>query len=83
MQHLHAGAQVAVKQRVLEDNLWHLGKVKPQTLLRPIEGPPGATARARLSVRHVVKKAWYWSVFTNAKAGTWPTWRCARCCRPM
>jgi hypothetical protein len=24
------GAQVAVKQRVLEDNLWHLGKVKAQ-----------------------------------------------------
>ena len=39
MQHLHVGAQVAVKQRVLEDNLWHLGKVKPEMLLRPIEGP--------------------------------------------
>jgi 23S rRNA (uracil1939-C5)-methyltransferase len=46
MQHLHAAAQVAVKQRVLEDNLWHLGKVKPETMLRPIEGPPGATATA-------------------------------------
>lgn len=57
MQHLHAGAQVAVKQRVLEDNLWHLGKVKPQTLLRPIEGPAwGYRYRARLSVRYVVKK---------------------------
>ena len=39
MQHLHPGAQVAVKQRVLEDNLWHLGKVKAEALLRPIEGP--------------------------------------------
>lgn len=57
MQHLHAGAQVAVKQRVLEDNLWHLGKVKPETLLRPIEGPAwGYRYRARLSVRHVLKK---------------------------
>jgi len=57
MQHFHAGAQVAVKQRVLEDNLWHLGKVKPDTLLRPIEGPTwGYRYRARLSVRHVVKK---------------------------
>ena len=57
MQHLHTGAQVAVKQRVLEDNLWHLGKVKPQTLLRPIEGPAwGYRYRARLSVRYVVKK---------------------------
>ena len=57
MQHLHESAQVAVKQRVLEDNLWHLGKVKAETLLRPIEGPTwGYRYRARLSVRHVHKK---------------------------
>ena len=57
MQHLHVGAQVAVKQRVLEDNLWHLGKVKPEMLLRPIEGPTwGYRYRARLSVRYVIKK---------------------------
>jgi len=57
MQHFHASAQVAVKQRVLEDNLWHLGKVKPEMLLRPIEGPTwGYRYRARLSVRHVIKK---------------------------
>ena len=57
MQHLHMGAQVAVKQRVLEDNLWHLGKVKAQMLLRPIEGPAwGYRYRARLSVRNVIKK---------------------------
>ena len=57
MQHLHVGAQVAVKQRVLEDNLWHLAKVKPQTILRPIEGPAwGYRDRARLSVRYVIKK---------------------------
>lgn len=57
MQHLHEGAQVAVKQRVLEDNLWHLGKVKPETMLRPIEGPAwGYRYRARLSVRFVHKK---------------------------
>ena len=57
MQHLHMGAQVAVKQRVLEDNLWHLGKVKAETMLRPIEGPAwGYRYRARLSVRHVIKK---------------------------
>ena len=57
MQHLHPAAQVAVKQRVMEDNLWHLAKVKPDTLLRPIEGPAwGYRDRARLSVRHVAKK---------------------------
>jgi 23S rRNA (uracil1939-C5)-methyltransferase len=57
MQHLDAGAQVAIKQRVLEDNLWHLGKVKPERVLRPIEGPTwGYRYRARFSVRHVAKK---------------------------
>jgi len=57
MQHLHPAAQVAVKQRVLEDNLWHLAKVRAETLLRPIEGPAwGYRDRARLSVRHVAKK---------------------------
>jgi len=57
MQHLHSTAQVAVKQRVLEDGLWHLGKVKPEQILRPIEGPTwGYRYRARLSVRHVRKK---------------------------
>lgn len=57
MQHLHENAQVAIKQRVLEDNLWHLGKVKAQTMLRPIEGPAwGYRYRARLSVRFVHKK---------------------------
>jgi len=57
MQHLHPMAQVAIKQRVLEDNLWHLAKVKPGQLLRPIEGPAwGYRHRARLSVRHVAKK---------------------------
>lgn len=57
MQHLHAAAQVAVKQRVLEDNLWHLAKVRAERLLRPIEGPAwGYRDRARLSVRFVPRK---------------------------
>jgi 23S rRNA (uracil1939-C5)-methyltransferase len=57
MQHLHPAAQVAVKQRSLEDNLWHLGRVKAEQLLRPIEGPAwGYRHRARLSVRHVQRK---------------------------
>ncbi|MBB3178896.1 23S rRNA (uracil(1939)-C(5))-methyltransferase RlmD [Variovorax sp. Sphag1AA] len=57
MQHLDAAAQVAVKQRALEDNLWHLGKVRPESILRPLEGPAWHYRyRARLSVRHVIKK---------------------------
>jgi 23S rRNA (uracil1939-C5)-methyltransferase len=57
MMHLHPAAQVAVKQRALEDSLWHLGKVKPDRVLRPIEGPAwGYRLRARLSMRYVAKK---------------------------
>lgn len=57
MQHLEPSAQVAIKQRVLEDNLWHLGKVRAEQMMRPIYGPTwGYRYRARLSVRNVQKK---------------------------
>ena len=57
MQHLDARAQVAVKQRILEDNLQRIGKVKPERVLPPIYGETwGYRQRARLSVRHVLKK---------------------------
>ncbi|MDO9313258.1 MAG: 23S rRNA (uracil(1939)-C(5))-methyltransferase RlmD [Burkholderiaceae bacterium] len=57
MQHFQVGAQLATKQRALEDGLWHLAKVKPEQVLRPIEGPSwGYRYRARLSVRYVAKK---------------------------
>jgi len=57
MQHLDPRAQVAVKQRVLEDNLQRIGKVRPEVMLPPIYGQPwGYRQRARLSVRHVLKK---------------------------
>ena len=57
MQHLHFSAQVAIKQRALEDALWHIGKVRPEQVLRPVEGPAwGYRFRGRLSVRFVAKK---------------------------
>ena len=57
MQHMDASAQVAVKQRILEDSLWHRGKVTAQTVLPPIYGQAwGYRERARISVRHVIKK---------------------------
>ena len=57
MQHMDPAAQVAIKQRVLEDTLWHIGKLVPQRVLPPIHGPAwGYRYRARLSVRVVVKK---------------------------
>ncbi|MFA6904427.1 MAG: 23S rRNA (uracil(1939)-C(5))-methyltransferase RlmD [Gallionellaceae bacterium] len=57
MQHLDARAQVAAKQRILEDNLERIGKVKAETIMPPIYGQTwGYRQRARLSVRHVIKK---------------------------
>ena len=57
MQHVEATAQVAAKQRVLEDNLARLGKVAPERLLPPVIGPSwGYRTRARLAVHYVAKK---------------------------
>jgi len=57
MQHLEAGAQVAIKQRALEDALWHIGKVRADVMLPPIQGPAWEYRhRARLAVRDVAKK---------------------------
>ena len=39
MQHLDIRAQVAMKQRVLEDDLRHIAKVTPEEILRPMGGP--------------------------------------------
>ena len=57
MQHVEPSAQVAAKQRVLEDNLARIGKVVPASVLPPIQGPAwGYRHRARLSVHYVAKK---------------------------
>ncbi|MDR3393754.1 MAG: 23S rRNA (uracil(1939)-C(5))-methyltransferase RlmD [Parasulfuritortus sp.] len=56
-QHLDEAAQVAAKQRVLEDCFEHIGKLRPETMLAPIHGPTwGYRTKARLSVRNVPKK---------------------------
>lgn len=56
-QHLDEAAQVAVKQRVLEDCFLHIGQVRPESMLPPLHGPTwGYRTRARLSVRNVPKK---------------------------
>ncbi len=57
LQHLDFTGQVANKQRLLESDLWHIGKVKPDNMLPPIYGPTwGYRHKARLSVRYVEKK---------------------------
>jgi tRNA/tmRNA/rRNA uracil-C5-methylase (TrmA/RlmC/RlmD family) len=44
LQHLDAGAQVAAKQRTLEDTLWHLGRVRAAQIL-----PADSRTRLELS----------------------------------
>lgn len=57
MQHLDSFAQTSIKQRVLEDAFWHLGRLRPEVIYPPITGPAwGYRYRARLSVRLVQKK---------------------------
>jgi 23S rRNA (uracil1939-C5)-methyltransferase len=57
IQHLEFRAQVAIKQRVLEDAFWHIGRLRAEQMLAPIYGEPWSYRnRARLSVRLVRKK---------------------------
>ena len=57
MQHLDATAQAAVKQRVLEDALWHIGKLRAETIYSAIHGPSwGYRFRARIGARFVPAK---------------------------
>ena len=57
MQHLHPAGQAAAKQRVLEDALWHIARLRPESIYPPIVGNPwGYRLRARLSVRLVPRK---------------------------
>lgn len=57
MQHLDLSAQVAAKQRFLEDSLRDIGRVRVVQILSPIHGSPwGYRHRARLGVRNVPKK---------------------------
>lgn len=57
LQHLEVSAQVAAKQRILEENLQRIGKVRPEVMLPALHGPAwGYRHRARFSVKRVDKK---------------------------
>ncbi len=57
LQHINHNAQVAIKQRTLEDNLAYIGKIKPQRILPAVYGIDSAYRfRARMSVKYVEKK---------------------------
>ena len=57
LQHLDTAAQIAMKQRVLAENLARIGKVTPAAWLPPLTDAAWAYRRkGRLSVRQVLKK---------------------------
>jgi 23S rRNA (uracil1939-C5)-methyltransferase len=58
LQHMDAEAQVQAKQGVLLDNLQHIGKVEPESILPPLtnDSPWGYRRKARLGVKWVPKK---------------------------
>ena len=57
LQHLDSAAQIQAKQQTLLDNLRHIGKVEPESLLPPLTGPAwGYRTKGRLGVKDVVKK---------------------------
>ena len=57
LQHLEPRAQVALKQRILEDSLARLGRTQPEVILPAIHGPAwDYRQRARLSARRVASK---------------------------
>jgi 23S rRNA (uracil1939-C5)-methyltransferase len=54
MQHMDPTTQIAAKQRVLEDSLWHIARVRAEAILPPIHGASWAYRhRARLGVRKI------------------------------
>lgn len=58
LQHLAPMAQLAAKQRQLLDNLERIGRVRPERVFAPLEGPVWAyRRRARLGVKYVHKKS--------------------------
>lgn len=57
LQHMEVSAQVAAKQRILEENLQRIGKIRPEIILPALYGPAwGYRHRARFSVKRVDKK---------------------------
>lgn len=71
MQHLDIRAQIAMKQRVLEDDLKHIAKITPEEILRPMGGPAWEYRhRARLSVvNRSIKKGTVLVGFHETKSG--------------
>jgi 23S rRNA (uracil1939-C5)-methyltransferase len=77
LQHLEPAAQVAIKQRALEDALWHIGRLRAGEILPPVHGTPwGYRHRARLSVRDVPSKGGVLVGFHERKSSFVTDMRC-------
>lgn len=57
MQHVSFEEQIRIKEKVLVDNLKHIGNVESREIILPLKGIPwGYRHRGRLSARYVTKK---------------------------
>ena len=57
LQHMHAEHQIQYKEQVLLEQLEHIGKVQPRSVLPALTGPIwGYRHKARLGVKYVIKK---------------------------
>ena len=57
LQHMQHDFQIEHKQSVLMEQLMHIGKVKPKSVIAPLTGPVwGYRRKARLGVKYVDKK---------------------------
>lgn len=57
LQHMHSDAQIAMKHKILQDQLAHFGDLKPKEWLAPMTGPTfGYRRKARLGAKYVEKK---------------------------
>ncbi len=57
LQHMRASAQVTLKQAMLTESLKRIGSVQPGRILEPVTGSyRGYRRKARLAVKHVIKK---------------------------
>ncbi len=83
LQHMDARAQVAAKQRILEDNLRHIGKVEPELILPAVYGAALGLSASCTAVGALCcgKKIACWWGFTKNAAVSWPTCNHAKSCR--
>ena len=70
LQHMSESSQIHAKQQVLLENLQQIGKVQPETILPPLQGPHWNYRRkARLGVKLVPKKGGVLVGFREKQSG--------------